>query len=502
MKIRYLICLLFTMILFVGCKKEPIEKEIDEEEELSKISLTNFEIAGFEFKTNKFEIIGTTQKKRNVEKLKPKFEATGVVTVNNIVQYSGISEVDFSNPVTYVVTNENGRSRSYKVSLKTFTGLPILYITTKTDIPHHDYVEADYEFFPNGNKGQYFHINGQIKGHGNSTWGEPKKPYKIKFDKKQSMCGEKPFKKWLLMANYIDKTLIRTELAMRMGEAIGMEYTSSHNFIEVYLNGVHKGNYLLMDDIKTVAEGRLDLEKLENTETNSYNNTGTYLLEIDERAASKDAPYFWSLDRPHSIEYPDDPSEAQINYIKKFVQNADNVLNGSNYLDKEKGFWKYFDAESMIKWGLINELFRNVDAQRFSSIYYYKKRGDDHLYYGPLWDFDMGAANARHNSKCHIPEGWYIFEGVRFKRMCNSSDFRKLRKEIWMKYRDDIYNVIMSTDDIVESMAYSIELNFKLWPDFEDPSEYVMPGHYTHKAHVDCMKDFLVKRYKWMDENM
>ena len=48
MKIRYLICLLFTMILFVGCKKEPIEKEIDEEEELSKISLTNFEIAGFD----------------------------------------------------------------------------------------------------------------------------------------------------------------------------------------------------------------------------------------------------------------------------------------------------------------------------------------------------------------------------------------------------------------------------------------------------------------------
>ena len=49
----------------------------------------------------------------------------------------------------------------------------------------------------------------KIKLRGNSTSVAKKKPFKIKFEEKQSLFGLTPAKEWVLLANYYDKTNVR-----------------------------------------------------------------------------------------------------------------------------------------------------------------------------------------------------------------------------------------------------------------------------------------------------
>ena len=90
----------------------------------------------------------------------------------------------------------------------------------------------------------------KIKGRGNSTWGLPKKPYKIKFETKTSLLDEPADKEWVLLANYYDKTLVRNEIAFYMGRMSNLDYTPSSNFVNVYINEKYNGIYQLSDQLK------------------------------------------------------------------------------------------------------------------------------------------------------------------------------------------------------------------------------------------------------------
>ena len=65
---------------------------------------------------------------------------------------------------------------------------------------------------------------GKIKGRGNYTWNYPKKPYKIKFDEKQSVFGFPENKDWVLLADYCDKSLMRTAYMCEISSALGVNY--------------------------------------------------------------------------------------------------------------------------------------------------------------------------------------------------------------------------------------------------------------------------------------
>ena len=101
----------------------------------------------------------------------------------------------------------------------------------------------------------------KIKGRGNSTWGLPKKPYKIKFDSKKSLMGFPADKEWVLLANYTDKTQLRNELAFFMGRISSFEYTPRTAFVEVIINGVYNGTYQLTEQLK-ISKNGLEIQLL------------------------------------------------------------------------------------------------------------------------------------------------------------------------------------------------------------------------------------------------
>ena len=66
----------------------------------------------------------------------------------------------------------------------------------------------------------------------------------------------KKHKRWCLLANWWDRTLIRNAVAFEISRNTGLAWTPNGKFVELVLNGNHIGNYYLCEQIK-VDENRM-----------------------------------------------------------------------------------------------------------------------------------------------------------------------------------------------------------------------------------------------------
>ena len=160
--------------------------------------------------------------------------------------------------------------------------IPTVHITTeggKAIDSKEDYVKASFRFEDPSRfytDEESLEVTGQIKGRGNTTWGMPKKPYRIKLDEKTDLFGSPGDKDWILLANYSDKTLLRNIMAMEISRVCGMSWTPRMLSVEVYLNGKYIGVYTFCDH-KEVAKDRVNIEVASETELE-----GGYYLELEE----------------------------------------------------------------------------------------------------------------------------------------------------------------------------------------------------------------------------
>lgn len=104
----------------------------------------------------------------------------------------------------------------------------------------------------------------EIKGRGNSTWLNPKKPYRLKLFTSKSLGGMPSNRHWALLANFEDKSASRTKLASDLGNYIGINYTPRSIPVELVLNGEHLGSYQLIEAVK-IAPSRIDITSVKTT---------------------------------------------------------------------------------------------------------------------------------------------------------------------------------------------------------------------------------------------
>ena len=92
-----------------------------------------------------------------------------------------------------------------------FSELPVVYINTEGGqaiTSKENYIDA--ELIVQGNETynskttKLYNGATEIRGRGNSTWSQPKKPYRLKLDKKTDLLGMGKSKHWVLLANYLD----------------------------------------------------------------------------------------------------------------------------------------------------------------------------------------------------------------------------------------------------------------------------------------------------------
>lgn len=390
----------------------------------------------------------------------PTFTTNAVkVLVDEVEQKSGMTKNDFSSPVVYQFIMRNGETFQYTVKAEfLLSAIPELTITTTdpsiAEIPSKDYY-LEGTLAVNG-RGGYEDYTGktEVKGRGNSTWGYPKKPYRLKLNKKAEICGLGKAKNYVLLANHLDPTLMLNSVAFKIGRLLELPFTNHAIPVDVVLNGIYKGSYLLTEQIE-VKENRVDLD-----ENNSV------MWELD--SYWDDEPKFKStaFNLPVMVKDPDLTTE-QFEYWKKdfnafTTQFAKEPLEGNSYVDM-------IDIESVAKFLITFNLVHNMEINHPKSVFLYKE-GNGKYVMGPIWDFDWAydyEGTSNHFGRYNTPLFSSSMNGVGtafFQRFLQDSRVKAIYKRTWQDFKNNKLDALLQyVDDYAVMLKPSVERNSELW---------------------------------------
>ena len=390
----------------------------------------------------------------------PTFTTNAVkVLVGEVEQKSGMTKNDFSSPVVYQFIMRNGETFQYTVKAEfLLSAIPELTITTTdpsiAEIPSKDYY-LEGTLAVNG-RGGYEDYTGktEVKGRGNSTWGYPKKPYRLKLNKKAEICGLGKAKNYVLLANHLDPTLMLNSVAFKIGRLLELPFTNHAIPVDVVLNGIYKGSYLLTEQIE-VKENRVDLD-----ENNSV------MWELD--SYWDDEPKFKStaFNLPVMVKDPDLTTE-QFEYWKKdfnafTTQFAKEPLEGNRYVDM-------IDIESVAKFLITFNLVHNMEINHPKSVFLHKE-GNGKYVMGPIWDFDWAydyEGTSNHFGRYNTPLFSSSMNGVGtafFQRFLQDSRVKAIYKRTWQDFKNNKLDALLQyVDDYAVMLKPSVERNSELW---------------------------------------
>ena len=439
-------------------------------------------------------------------------------------------------------------ARDYKVMSS--SGISSIYITS--DNPEKkgmDYVHAD-----KNNKVKatvtlcdenlnevYTGAVDALKGRGNTTWtNTQKRSYQIKLAKKADLLdpkdGTQKAKKWILLANPFDPTLVRNTIIFNFAKELGLEVTPEGKPVDLYYDGVYRGSYYLCEK-NEIGEGRVDIADLEKAneeanpgvdfadlpivetttgdgETLVYTDgikdpediSGGYLLEQDQVFYREEPNWFTYRDDIHvTTKSPEYVSAAQIEYLSGlFDRMYDCIMNGGKVKGSSETLFDVIDRDSAVKYWLVMEWFENNDTYT-SSTFFYKPQGDDKLYLGPVWDCDasIGAGNKETGESYKT---WFS-EGIG-KFLFKDYDFRKAVKEVYTnEMRSIVYDTLLGDTDgkflatarhTLDQVKASADMNYMIWPVDDCLGSYHLEP--TYEENVEAMLSWMQKRADWFDK--
>ena len=414
------------------------------------------------------------------------------VYVNHVEQISGVTANDFTEPVLYTVVSADGNVNTYNVSVSN-TGLPVVVIETAGEaaIPPktEDWLAGTFIKIYNADGVlDYEGTEDNIRGRGNSTWEFPKKPYAIKLDKKASILGMPKHKRWVLLANWMDRTMLRNSVAFRISELTELEWTPRGQSVEVIVNGKHAGNYYLCEQIK-IDENRVNVNELSDTDVEGDAITGGYLMELDT--------YFDEVNKfksevrnlPYMFKEPDEETlnSEQFAYMQDYVNDLEKALYDDNLLASSK-YAEYIDIDSYIDWWFVYELAQNSETGHPKSCYMFKDKSKK-MKAGPVWDFD--CATFKPNVKNYSSRG-----SIYYPRLFMDPVFVQRVKDRWAMLKPGFETIGSFIDEQKNKLQKSADINIGMWPisirvneDEELPFEDA----------VDRMKTAYNEKLQWLD---
>ncbi len=396
-------------------------------------------------------------------------------------------------PVSLQITLEN------PAFVPATMALPVLAIQTQNSAPIADtenYITSSFTITDAADSTQNYSGTGVIKGHGNSTWQMPKKPYTLKLDSKAGLLGMKKAKKWILLANYDDKSMLRTSLAFTVSNLFNMVWTPSTQFVEVTLNGAYQGVYQLSEPVE-IDPNRLNIAQVGATTDTMPGITGGYLLEVD---AHQDEDFVMHTPRglPIGGQDPDPPDPAQESYLETTIGNDENILFSNTYTDPVAGWPAYFDQTSFVDWYLTQELMGNVDSPFYSSVYIYKLQSDNHIYMGPVWDFDVSSGNVNYQPIVS-PTVLWVRQALWYQQLFTDPNFLAAVKARWTAIRPQLSALPAYLDSQAALLNSAQTNNFGRWPILQ---EEVWPNSEvagTYQGEVNFLKSWITQRIAYLD---
>lgn len=317
--------------------------------------------------------------------------------------------------------------------------------------------------------------SGELKVHGNTTWGAAKSSYQIAMEEPTAVLGMDASQKWLLISNYADQSGVLNLYAYTLQQELDVPYAPQCREVNLYINGAYQGLYLLIQKINTGETPMVEL-------------CGEYTYLEAERGLTTTHRYM----RLRYPVYTDDEDEAE---IADLLETAEQAL----YDEDSDAFTEYYDLTSWSQQYLLQELMVNGDTELNSE---YFRIEDGMLYAGPGWDYDRSFSAVM--GDFDIDTQSLHVQGLKDDYMASD---RESYAKLWLpqlyehqEFRDaleDYYTHTFSTTahavsyqltDMLESLNKSQMMDARLWHD-ED----------TVNNAIDRMQRWLVARLAFLD---
>ena len=383
------------------------------------------------------------------------------------------------------------------------TNLPTVSIhTLNNEIPYDKEHQIESQLMIISNDGtRLLSEPGTTRERGNGSRTFPKKPWRIKFDKKQSVLdAPAKAKKWTLLNNYSDKTLFRNLLAFELSRQMGIPYTPYGTAVDVLMNGEYKGCYQLCDQVE-INTNRVNITEMTPDDNQGSALTGGYLIEVDAYANQEVSWFKSGKGNPVTIKSPDEDeiTANQTQYIRNFFNQM------------EKQWATYLDVNSFLRHFLVGELSGNTDT--YWSVYMYKERDEDLLHVGPVWDFDLAFENDNRTypinkkTKYVYQDGGSCAGNMRtfVNNIVNDASAGSQLLAIWGEARQaglNEDNLFAFIDRWAAELEQSQRLNFLRWPVMNQKVQKNPVIWGSYQAEVDNVKNFLKERLVWMDKKL
>ncbi|MDO4758435.1 MAG: CotH kinase family protein [Rikenellaceae bacterium] len=458
--------------------------------------------------------------------LVPTFELTegAVLLYQGGMAVSNETEMEFSNNEMVAAANvETGEITVYTIEF-TNTGLPVVVINQKTGVvtsESGDYSRGSAAWYkatgaawqPKDSDWQmtegtdsfmvynadgspalvdkdgrrvYFPIPASTRVRGNVTQQMPKKPFAVKLDKKHSVLGMPAHKRWVLLANWKDRTLMRNSVAFELAKIFkstfpndGMSWNPSGQFVELVYNGVYVGNYYLCEQIK-IDSNRLDInDPMEDSDSTSPADYGI-LMESDD-GYDEAAQFTTACYVPFLLK--DDASTEVLNYASSFVRGIEDNLYKNTKAGYNAAFEK-MDLSSFIDFWLVQEIMMNSEVHHPKSCYSYINNGK--LYAGPVWDFDWNTLptstsyseegyrynrsmlmtkDVKHSSSYPSKPSTSDANYIWYPMLVKNADFTAMAAERWNTVKASLQaRILTHIDQMKAQLAKSAAENSAMWP--------------------------------------
>lgn len=409
--------------------------------------------------------------------------------------------------------------------------------------------------------GSVFHSDKltELKARGNSTFTDfEKKAYQIKIKNKSNLTGDESNaqKKWVLLANAADNTLIHNQLASTLAKDLGLPYTVDMEPVDLYYDGEYRGTYLLTDKVEVGEEG-IDIQDLDSEIEDANEGTGAYEnpVVVTKTSASNGATsaktnsngsykYVDGLVEPELGEglshhgyllelefiyrYPNEQSGFVTNrgqavvtknpeyltketgaFISNFYQEfEDAVFSPDGYNTKTgKYYYDYCDLDSLVKIYLINEYTKNYDSYR-SSAFFYLPEDEDIMYAGPIWDYDLSFTTGYDFNSMYAgnPENFWAATKYLASTLITIESFRDAVRDYLDKDNGEFYaaaaKMLGEEGNIVtfsQNVYASQQMNYKLWDiTHDETAAFRCSDEETYDNAVDFLLEFATTRLEWL----
>lgn len=489
------------IFLFVGCEGEELKRTDLSEKEFvygSTVSIKSNMESALEF---------SGELEQTISGLHPEFQEV-TITANPGYKYCyyEINGVKYTSNIISLDSLKEDTVINVYADYETYE-LPIVNINADEAITSkEEYVDMTFDII--NCEDELEGIEGGIRLRGNSTRRYDKKPYRIKFDKKQSLFGLDKAKSWVLLAEYIDPSALHNYTAFSLANNMeGLSFTPTPHKVNVYLNGEYIGLYTLCEQVQE-NEGRIDIEEeitADMTELKDFN----FFICVDKSVtedvgAIEGETYFYlpQYDRYIELKYPEKDqfvSEEQFEKffaeLKQYVEYLYGIFTENN----AEAIKEEINLNSLIDYLIVDQIMGERDHAYKSFNMYFTHTSDNEeennkLNFGPIWDYDWSLhtewtdkpnEDYRISTKIH-------YSNIFFEAMVNVPEFYEIIKDRYTNNVSALLNeYINSIDAIVEGMKVSLTMNEKLW--YSDFTEGITDNN------IKFLKDYLAARKELLD---